>query len=288
MTPANLPVEHHTVDLPSLRMHYVTRGSGPLVVMMHGFPECWWSWRHNIAAIADAGFRVVAPDMRGYGDTGKEGPYDLDTICGDVKALIEHLGEKRAHIVGHDWGGAAAWHFATFHPELTQDLAVLNCPHMLSIKKALLGGSWAQMKRSWYMFFFQIPALPEWLLTRNDAEAMERVLRASAFDKSSISSEEVRPFRDAVQKPGAAKAMVGWYRAAFRAVFQKRVFPKIEARTTLIWGMQDSALGFNDLVPGTEKWVPNLTIKQIENAGHFVQGEKPAEVNAALISHLRA
>jgi pimeloyl-ACP methyl ester carboxylesterase len=102
-----------------------------------------------------------------------------------------------------------------------------------------------------------------------------------------VHSDEIRPFRDAIQKPGAASAMVGWYRAAFRAVFEKRQYPTIQARTTLLWGMGDSALGFHDLVPGTERWAPNLTVKQIEGAGHFVQSERPAEVNAALLEHLR-
>jgi pimeloyl-ACP methyl ester carboxylesterase len=269
-------------------MHYVTKGQGPLVMLLHGFPESWWSWRYQIDALVNAGFRVVAPDLRGYGDTGKQGPYDLDTICADVKALIAHLGETRAHIIGHDWGGATAWHFATFHPELTQTLAVLNCPHLVVMRKAILGGSWAQMKRSWYMFLFQLPWLAEWLLTKDDAGNLARVLRASSVNKDHLSPDEIRPFRDAIQKPGAAAAMVGWYRAAFRGVFDKRVYPEISARTTLIWGKADSALGFDDLVPGTEKFAPKLSVKPVEGAGHFVQSERPQDVNPLLLEHLKA
>lgn len=292
MKPSDLNVTHHFVDLPKLRLHYVEKGDGPLTVLLHGFPENWWSWRYQIDALANAGLRVVAPDLRGYGETETHGPYDLDTLASDVCHLIEALGpDRKVRIVGHDWGGALAWHLASHRPEFCGRLAVLNCPHPAIMRTALLGTSWEQIKRSWYMFFFQLPWLPELVLTRNDAELMPRMLKSSSVDRTHFSEDDVRPFRDAVQRPGAASGMIGWYRAAIRAGFSKPFsppkYPPITCDTLLIWGMSDPALDFEVLVPGTERFAPKLRVHRIERCGHFVQAERPTDVNAALIEYLR-
>lgn len=291
---ADLSITHHFVDLPRLRLHYVEKGTGPLVVLLHGFPEMWWSWRYQIDALANAGYRVVAPDQRGYGDTDKRGPYDLDTLAGDVCHLIEHLEPaRRARVVGHDWGGAVAWHLAAHRPDFCERLAVLNCPHPAVMRQALLNGlSWGQVKRSWYMFFFQLPFLPEWVLTRNDAALMPRSLKAASVNRAHWTPDDVRPFRDAIQRPGAATAMVGWYREAvrsgFRRPFSPPTYPPIGCDTTLIWGQKDPALDFDVLVPGTEAWAPKLRIVPIADAGHFVHSENPTAVNEALRAFLSA
>lgn len=290
MKPADLNVTHHFVDLPSLRMHFVEAGQGPLVVLLHGFPESWWSWRYQVQPLADAGFRVVVPDLRGYGETDKAGPYDLDTIAGDVCNLVTALGEKRVKIVGHDWGGATAWHLAAHRPEFCERLAVLNCPHPARMREALLGGSWSQMKKSWYMFFFQLPIVPEFLLTKDGAKNLVRTLRAASMHRSHYSEDELRPFVEAIQRPGAASAMVGWYREAIRSglsrPFSPPKYPAITVETLLIWAMNDPALGYDALVPGTERYAPRLEIEQIADCGHFVQSEKPTEVNPRLIAFL--
>ncbi len=291
MKPADLAVTHHFVQLPGLRLHYVELGEGPLVVLLHGFPETWWSWRYQLQALADAGFRVVAPDLRGYGETDKRGPFDLDTLVGDVCRLIEALGERQARIVGHDWGGGVAWHLASHRPEFCERLVVLNCPHPAKMRQALLSRpSWAQLKKSWYFFFFQLPGLPEWVLTKDDASALVRMLQSASVDRSHFSPEELKPLREAIQRPGAAKAMVGWYRAAVRANFGSPFappsYPIITRPTLLVWGMQDPALGYAELVPGTEAWVPSLTLEPVQGCGHFVQSERPADVNRALLRFL--
>jgi pimeloyl-ACP methyl ester carboxylesterase len=292
MKPADLQVAHHAVQLPSLRMHYVEAGRGPLVVLLHGFPETWWSWRHQLLPLAEAGFRVVAPDLRGYGETDKHGPYDLDTTAGDVCALIESLGgERKARVVGHDWGGGVAWHLAATRPECCDRLVVLNCPHPSVMRRALLARpSLEQLRRSWYFFFFQLPLLPEWVLQRNDAEAIIRVLRASVAKKEHFSPDELRPFRDAIQRPGAARAMVGWYREAVRRGFRHPLRPPteglIEADALLIWGLEDPALSFQQLVPGTEQYAPKLQVREVPGAGHFVHAEAPEVVNPLLKAFL--
>ncbi|MFZ5443515.1 MAG: alpha/beta fold hydrolase [Myxococcota bacterium] len=294
MTPADLKVSHHFVDLALLRMHYVEVGpsSGPLVVLLHGFPENWWSWRYQLEPLANAGFRVVAPDLRGYGDTQKHGPYDIDTLTTDVCRFIEALGARKARIVGHDWGGAVAWHLAAKRPDFCERLAVLNCPHPAVMRQALINKpSLEQLKRSWYFFFFLLPGLPEWLLTRNDGANTARTIKSASIDRTHFLDDELQPFREGIQKPGAASAMVGWYRdivkSGLRNPFSPPAYDDITADTLLIWGMDDPALGYADLVPGTEKFVSKLTIKQIPGCGHFVHAERPDLVTPALIEFLR-
>ncbi len=286
---ADLEVTHRFATVNGLGYHYVEKGAGPLVLLLHGFPECWWSWRYQLDALAEAGFRVVAPDQRGYNDTDKQGPYDLDTLAGDIVALLRELGVGRAHVVGHDWGGGVAWHLATYHPETVERLCILNMPHPGKLREAFITRPRPrQLRRSWYVFFFQLPFLPEWALTRNDAEAIARMYRASAVDHSRFGDDEIRPFRDAIQKDGAAEAMVGWYRAAIRRAFRtlRRPLPQVESPTLLLWAMDDLALGFDDLVPGTDRFVKNLRVERIERCGHFLQAEQPELVNQYLIDFL--
>ena len=151
-----------------MRLHYVEAGEGPLVVLLHGFPEFWWSWRHQIPALAEAGFRVVALDLRGYAQSDappRWRDYRMELLAGDVAGLIDALGEERAHVVGHDWGAAVAWMVATLHPERVERLAILNVPHPETMLRTLRTSP-QQLRHSWYMFFFQIPWLPEWLTRR--------------------------------------------------------------------------------------------------------------------------
>ena len=293
----DLQVEHHTARVNGVSMHYVEKspsngGKAPLVVLLHGFPETWWSWRHQIDALVAAGFRLVAPDQRGYADTDKHGPYDIDTLVADVCALIDTVApeEKRAIVVGHDWGGAVAWHLASTRPEHCSRLVVMNCPHPAMMLKALRS-KWSQIKKSWYMFFFQLPVLPERFLTRRGGRGIGRMFRAMAVDRTNFSNEELAPIVEAVCRPGAAHGMIGWYRAAIRRGLlhpkMAEATPKIEAPSLLIWAMEDKALGYEDLVPGTERYVPGLRVETIAACGHFVQQEQPDVVNPKLIAFLR-
>ncbi len=293
MTLDDLKVAHHFVQLGDLRMHYVEKGAGPAVVLLHGFPETWWSWRHQIGALADAGFRVVAPDLRGYGETDKHGPYDLDTVTDDVCKLIESLGVGgRAHIVGHDWGGALAWHLAALRADHCASLSVLNCPHPAAMALPSTLTNPRQLKKSWYMFFFQLPGIPESVLTKNDGGEVVRALKGNAIDQTNFSDDELKPMREAIQRPGAATAMLGWYRAAFAGIVKRRFkpvdYPIIRARSILIWGLEDRALGFDDLVPLTKRYVEALRVEPIPACGHFVQAERPDRVNPLLLDFLKA
>lgn len=294
MRPSELAVTHRYVTVNGIQMHYVEQGSGPLVLLLHGFPENWWTWRYQLQALAEAGFRVVAPDLRGYNDTDKQGPYDLDTLADDVRDLLVQLGAERAHVVGHDWGGAVAWHFAARHPSFTERLAVLNCPHPAMMERALAKGRWSQLRRSWYVFFFLLPFLPERALTRRGGAGLPKIYRAHAADPANFGDEELRPLVEGVLKPGAATAMLGYYRAALRQALRDLLarrdrasrYPPLTMPSMLLWAMEDKALGYNDLVPGTERFAPGLRVVTVERCGHFLQAEQPARVNRELIHFL--
>ncbi|MBV9711063.1 MAG: alpha/beta hydrolase [Ktedonobacteraceae bacterium] len=274
--------QHRDIITNGIRMHYVTQGTGPLIVLLHGFPEFWYCWRHQILFLAEQGYTVVAPDLRGYNDTDKPRKgYDVATLLRDVVGLIKGLGEEKAIIVGHDWGGALAWNFALRYPQMTERLIVLNAPHPGAFARELR--TVQQLKKSWYVFFFQIPWLPEFLLGRNHAELIGKMIYTAAMQKTAFPPEVLAKYRDAMSKPGALRAGLNYYRAVFRPPSSRESGAEtiINTPTLLIWGDQDVALGIN-LTRGLEQWVPNLQIKHLPDSGHWVQQEKPDEVNMAL------
>ncbi len=278
--------QHRDIITNGIRMHYVTQGTGPLIVLLHGFPEFWYSWRHQILFLAEQGYRVVVPDLRGYNDTDKpRRGYTVSILLQDIVGLIKGLGEEKAIIVGHDWGGVLAWAFALNYPQMTERLAVLNAPHPAAFARDLR--TIQQLRKSWYAFAFQIPWLPEFLLGRKHAALIGKMIYAAAVQKTAFPSEVLAIYQDAMSKPGALRASINYYRATFRNPLSigSRTETIINAPTLLIWGDQDVALGIN-LTNGLEQWVPNLKIEHIPDSGHWVQQEKPDEVNSFLLDFL--
>ncbi|HYB90547.1 MAG TPA: alpha/beta hydrolase [Candidatus Binataceae bacterium] len=277
--------EHLTLK-SGLGMRIARAGKGPLVVMMHGFPECWYSWRHQLRGLSDS-FDCVAVEMRGYGETdapaGVEN-YTLDKLVGDLAGLIEALGHKRAIVVGHDWGGAVAWASALMMPEIVERLIVLNCPHLKRMNEELRRNP-RQMLRSWYMAFFQIPRLPEALFRRRNFAVLDSSLRDGTVRKGAITDEDMRYFRDAFKKPYAITAAINYYRANFRTALVSRapgndwIDRKIAVPTMLIWGEQDFALGKEVTYGMSGLFTGPFEIRYIPDAGHWVQQETPDLVN---------
>ena len=284
---------HREGRVNGIRLHWVEQGEGPLVVLLHGFPEFWYAWRHQIPALAGAGFRAVAPDLRGYNLSEKPRgvkAYRIEALLGDLEGLIALLGaeqgDTRAHVVGHDWGGAFAWYAPLFLPERLLSLALLNAPHPLAFRRELRSSP-AQRKKSSYVFFFQLPWLPERRIRAGNYALLAKMLRRDPVTRGAFTDEDIRLYTEALARPGALTAAVNWYRAALRYP------PRVGSRnwpdglkTLVVWGERDCYLG-PGLLEGLDRWVPDLTIERIPDASHWVQADAPARVNDLLVAFLK-
>lgn len=282
--------QHRYILVNGIRMHYVEHGNGPLVILMHGFPEFWYSWRYQIPALAQAGFRVVAVDMRGYNETDSPqevSAYKAETLTQDIADLVHALGETKAHIVGHDWGGGVAWNLAKHHPEVIDKLVVMNCP-IPAILSQHLRSNFTQLKKSWYMFFFQIPGLPEKAMGKDLGSYLAKAFRGWAYNKDNFKREDIAQYVEAFEKSGLTGPM-NYYRAALREGLKKenRTVKPIDVDTLLIWGEGDKALG-KELTYNMEQYfTKDFQLKYIPNCSHWVQNDAPEQVNEYLIDFLK-
>jgi pimeloyl-ACP methyl ester carboxylesterase len=278
--------QHRFIQVNGVRLHYVIQGTGPLIILLHGFPEFWYSWRYQIPVLAEHGFCVVAPDMRGYNESDRpRRGYDLKTLGRDVAALILALGYETATIVGHDWGGVVAWQVAARYPALVERLIVLNAPHPAAMLRELRSPK--QLRMSWYILFFQLPWLPEYLLGRHGASEIGRMLRGSALQKEAFPRTVTAKYQEAMSRPGVLRAALSYYRQALRGLlaYRRSAPARIQAPTLLIWGLQDIALSV-ELTHGLERYVAQLRIEYLPDSGHWVQQEQPAQVNRLLLAFL--
>lgn len=271
-----------------LHLHLTEAGppDGPLTILLHGFPESSYGWRHQIGPLAAAGLRVVAPDQRGYARSDKPrgiGAYRLDRLAGDVAGLIEALGRERAHVVGHDWGGVVAWYLAASRPERVERLAILNVPHPVVMRRQLRTNP-AQLRRSWYMFFFQLPGLPEWWLLRRGGRNIKRMLRGSSR-RGTFSDADLDRYAADGARPGAMRAMIHWYRAALLRPPPRPASWRVRVPTRIVWGPRDVALGRETVEPSAAL-CERAEIAWVEEAGHWVQHEEPQRVSSLLAEHL--
>ncbi|MEI2582750.1 alpha/beta fold hydrolase [Scytonema sp. PRP1] len=270
--------QHQYITTNGVKLHYVTQGEGPLMLMLHGFPEFWYSWRHQIPEFAK-NYKVVALDLRGYNDSDKpknQSAYVMDEFVRDVEGVIKGLGYQKSILVGHDWGGAIAWNFAYSHPEMVERLIVLNLPHPAKFAEGLRTPQ--QLLRSSYMFLFQLPAIPEFLIQSFDYQPVETAFKGMAVNKSAITQADIDAYKDAASKRGALTAMLNYYRNIFQQRMINEKWGVLEVPTLMIWGENDTALG-KELSYGTEVYVKDFQIKYIANCSHWVQQEQPQLVN---------
>lgn len=263
--------------------------AGANIVLLHGFPEFSYSWRHQMPALAAAGFRALAPDLRGYGKSPrppKVSDYRLALLAGDVVELVRRECGGRAHVVGHDWGGIVAWWLAMHHPDAVDRLVILNAPHPKAYFRELRRPG--QMLRSWYVGFFQLPWLPERAIRLNHFRSLRRLFRTDPSRRGAFSEADIDCYVDAFSAPGALTGPINYYRAAVRegpASLSRRVRP-VQAPTLVIWGERDRYL-VPELTAGLEQWVPNVRVERLPGASHWVQHDAPQRVNELLIDFLR-
>ena len=288
-TPEALGARASYADLGEVRLHYVEAGEGPLVVLLHGFPDFWYSWRKQIRELAAAGLRVVAPDMRGYNLSTKPdgvGAYAIDRLTNDVRELVEHLGAKRASVVGHDWGGIVGWFFAMDHAASLDRLAIVNVPHpgrFLDMAKSPL-----QVMRSWYVAFFQVPALPEALMSAADFAALRRTFRTEPSAREAFDDEDVEVYVEAARQAKNLRGPINYYRALSRRnplELRRENRRPIEHEVLILWGEQDAVLRPEFAEPDPEL-VPHARVVRFPDAGHWVHVEEPERVNRELIAFL--
>lgn len=268
-------------------LHVVEVGpeDGPLVILLHGFPEFWYGWRRQIGPLATAGFRVASPDQRGYNLSAKPAgvrAYDLDILAADIVGLADALGRDRVSLVGHDWGGIVAWWAASRHPDRVERLGVLNAPHPAVARPYLLRHP-GQLLRSWYVGFFQIPGVPEALLRADDHAALRRSLQGTSRP-GTFTAAELDAYAEAWSEPGALTGMVNWYRALPR--FRAEGGARVAAPTLLLWGVRDRFLEIG-LAEESLALCDRGRLVRFENATHWVHLEEPDAINEALIAFLR-
>lgn len=259
---------------------------GPVVVLLHGFPEFWYGWHRQIEPLAAAGFRVIVPDQRGYNLSSKPAgasAYALTELVSDVIAIADQLGQEKVFLAGHDWGAAVAWSAALLHPQRIAKLTILNVPHP-SVMRRFLRTRPRQMLRSWYMFFFQLPWLPEALFSALDFRIGARSL-AHSSRPGTFSSDDLAQYRAAWSQPGALTAMINWYRALFRsrAKFSDRT---VRVPTRILWGERDAFL-LAEMARESLRYCTDAELFTFADASHWLQHEEPARVSELLIEFFR-
>ncbi|MBY0519290.1 MAG: alpha/beta fold hydrolase [Sphingomonas sp.] len=279
MQPAN------GVMLELAELDAVDGGTDRLALCVHGFPELNFSWRYQMPLLSALGWRVWAPNMRGYGASSKpEGiaAYGLDTLAEDLGALIDASGAKEVMLIAHDWGAIVAWHFAIRQLRPLVRLIIMNVPHPMVARRERR--NWRQIAMSWYIFFFQLPRLPELMMGRGHGRGIKGAIYNMAVDKSRFPRDVLKVYGDAAMRPGALTAMINYYRALVRTPDYRNALAdggRIDTPTLLLWGEEDKALGIW-CSEGTEVWVPNLTVRRLPGVSHWVQQEAPEKVNAIL------
>lgn len=283
-----MELEHSYIETNGIKLHVVQAGpkSGVPVVLLHGFPEFWYGWRHQIPALVEAGCRVIVPDQRGYNLSDKpKGAknYGAFTLVEDIIGLIDVLGYEKVNLVGHDWGAVVAWTLAILHPERLHRLSIMNVPHP-AVMRRFLTRDLEQIRRSWYVFFFQLPWLPEAGMKQDNWRGAVSALRGSGKIHT-FTNEDIEKYKEAWSQPGAMTAMIDWYRAVLRYQPPMPKDPRIKVPTLMMWGMKDVALTHRMARPSMD-YVDEGNLILFPEATHWVQHDAAEEVNHYLVDFI--
>jgi len=282
-------VESSYFENSKVRLHAMVAGpcNGPVVMLLHGFPEFWYGWHRQIEPLANAGFRVIVPDQRGYNLSSKPtgtAAYTIPELASDVIAIADQLNQQKIFLAGHDWGAAVAWSTALLYPERVAKLVVLNVPHP-SVMRRYLSTHLSQMLRSWYIFFFQIPWLPEAFFSAFQFRTGTRALIGSSCP-GTFSPTDLTQYREAWSQPGAVTHMINWYRALFR---YRVKFPDRTVRVPIriLWGELDAFL-LTDMARESLRYCTNAELFTFPDATHWLQHEEPVKISQNLIEFFRS
>lgn len=282
-------IEHRDIVTNGIRLHCAIAGppDGDLVIALHGFPEFWRGMSGVITDLARAGYRVVAPDQRGYNLSEKpEGidAYSVDEMALDVVGLIDAMGRESAHVVGHDWGAAVAWWLALTRPERVRRLVVINVPHP-SVFAREVRGNRKQLRKSWYIFAIQVPALPERLaFGRRTRQRFSRAIAGTA-NPGSFTPDYLAHLREAWAQPGAAQGMLNWYRASVRRRPGRLTDKRVHVPTLIIWGRKDVALSDSMVQPSADL-CDDVRVEWFDDATHWVLHDEPERTSALILDFL--
>jgi pimeloyl-ACP methyl ester carboxylesterase len=283
-----MELEHSYIETNGVKLHVVQAGprSGVPVILLHGFPEFWYGWRKQIPALAEAGCRVIVPDQRGYNLSDKPKGvknYDVYTLVDDIVGLIDALEYEKVNLVGHDWGAIVAWVLANKYPERLHKLSIMNVPHPAVMRRFLLR-DFEQMRRSWYVYLFQLPWLPEAGMKRDNWRGAERALRGSGKIHT-FTNEDIVKYKEAWSQPEAMTSMINWYRAIVQRPPRIPDDPRIKVPTLMMWGMQDFALTHRMARPSMD-YVDEGNLILFPEATHWVHLDAAEEVNHYLIDFI--
>ncbi|MEE2903542.1 MAG: alpha/beta hydrolase [Myxococcota bacterium] len=281
----NHPIEFQYIRTNDIQLHVALCGpeDGTPIIFLHGFPEYWAGWKNQIPAFAEAGYRVIVPDQRGYNLSDKPKSvqdYDIDLLALDIVGLIDHFGHEKIHLVGHDWGAAVAWWLGVHHPERFHKIGILNVPHLAVMRRHMFT-SVRQALKSWYIFFFQVPRLPEQIFIRKKGQAGLDMLRTTS-NPGSFSEQELEGYANSWNQPGCATGMINWYRAMMKRAAQKQNKERVSVPVQIIWGTKDHALG-HEMAEPSLRYCDDGKLEMIDRATHWVQHDAADDVNRLLL-----
>jgi len=285
-----LKLKSQYIETNGIRLHCKVGGAGKLLILLHGFPEFWYAWHHQIPALMEE-YLVVVPDLRGFNKSDKPKGvhnYKLPILVKDIKGIIETFGQEKAMLVAHDWGAALAWELAYDYPEMVEKLMILNGPHPYKMFTNLLFNI-RQIFSSWYIFYMQIPFLPEYLMKRNLDQLFERFLVGWSVNKDAFSESDLEKYKEVYRDTATIKAAMSYYRAGVRYahLLLNGKNKKVQCPVQILWGEDDHALTakLNDNIE--DLCAKNCEVIYIPNCSHWIQHEQPELVSKHILSFLQ-